>query len=714
MGDLQGSEKFASLREPLRRLDSVLNFARKLLRESGEIPPGLVEDFSEARKDIEKAFVFVFDQLDEKLQKLLRELIQVTKNITAKQIEVNANALSKKARSALNQLMIQGDGPLTLTDELGKVRFSDDDIKPDFDDAAPDRMFAAAAITPSAPAPRSGGLRRPLIAIVLIGVLALVALTAGYLAGPWSSSTDYDDGGNLIAGNTGGNRTGTPPGNEPVIDPDTPFDAEGAGYTSRLTPGSLATSLNPLEADPKNMPPGELIWLLLGYEELIHTLEPKRLKFPPEETRRRLRKFGDSAVAAQDQWIEQRQPLLDAFAAHVAREQQLALYPPETAGTKVLVSDVLYSVGGGQFSLVITLEVLAQSCNAPIRLIAPLGPDRPLLGVHTGAGMATYNGQTFGLRDGRQPVLLLAEMLVELSRQLRPTLDTSEARLLCSAVTHRHATLFTVEQAREALADFNVEWLTAPAEDAPARELLLHQVALTMQPVICETLLKPVANGDSNEALAVYRLASVVNDAERANRALLVLGERAAKGALLDGQPLPLVVADLLVSQGKQDEADKWFYRAMDEHPEDPRPVVRLALRRQGQVRFELCREAYTRGERSAGFLRVFATAAAEQRHDLLSLKILDELIALGDFDALDLQNAVLMCVSLGRTDWALERLTDNNDITSGEPALQRLELICELSVNGLSNKARQLAATWRARGETDPFVESLLKRYGG
>lgn len=714
MVESQGSEKLASLREPLRRLDSVLNFARKLLRETGEIPPGLVEDFKEARKDTEKAFVFVFDQVDEKLQKVLRDFLQVTKGITAKSIQVNADALSKKARSALNQLMIQGDGPLTLTDELGKVRFSDDDIKPEFDEPAAARRTAAAAITPSKPESSKPKLRRPLIAVVLIGVLAVIALAAVMVIAPWSSPPVYNFD-NRVAGNTGSNNSNTaPPTNEPIIEPDTPFDAEGAGYITRLNAAPLTNSINPLEADPKNMPPGELAWVLLGYEELIHVLEPDRLKFPPEETRRRLRKFGESAAAAQDEWIQQRQPLLDAFVEHVQREQQLALYPPETANTKVLVSDVLYSVGGGSFTLVVTLGVLTHSCNAPIKLIAPLGPDRPLLAVKTDKGYATYNGQSFGLREGEQPVLLLSEMLVEMSRLLRPTLDTPEARLLCSAVTHRHATLFTVAQAREALADFNLDWLTAPGEEPEPKAVLIHDVAKRMQPVICETLLKPVAAGGSDEALAVYRLAAAANDEERANRALLALGERAAKGAMLDGKPLPLVVGELLFAQQKLTEADKWFFRAMDEHPNDPRPVVRLAMRRTGESQFDLCREAYARGERELGFMRVFAGSAAEQKQDLLALNLLDEIVAGGDFDAMDLQNAVLMCISLGRNDWALKRLADNTDITAGEPALQRLDLICELSVNGLSNRAQQLARTWRERGEDDPFVESLLRRYGG
>jgi len=142
--------------------------------------------------------------------------------------------------------------------------------------------------------------------------------------------------------------------------------------------------------------------------------------------------------------------------------------------------------------------------------------------------------------------------------------------------------------------------------------------------------------------------------------------------------------------------------------------VLRLLPRKQGETRFDLCREAYTRGERSLAFMRLFAEAAAKQGDDLLALKLLDELCAGSEFDALDIRNAVLLCLALGRTDWALARLEKHRDVTGSEPALQRLELICELSLNGLSERARKLAAEWRARGEKDEFVEGLLKRYGG
>jgi hypothetical protein len=334
-----------------------------------------------------------------------------------------------------------------------------------------------------------------------------------------------------------------------------------------------------------------------------------------------------------------------------------------------------------------------------------------LLAVETGGGTQTYNGDAFGLRDGRQPVLILADLLVELSARLHTTMATPGGRLLCCAVIQQHGAL-PLSLSRSALKDIDLAWLAAPGEEADASALLLHDLAARLQPAICEALLDPNAGGDSEEALALYRLANAAGDADRANRALILLGERAQAGALLDGQPLPLVVGELLVSQGKSKEADAWFVRAMTEQPDDPRPVLRLVFSR--VVKFDLCREAYLRGERSLGFMRLFADEAAKKGDDLLALSILDELCTGSSFDSLDLRNAVLTCISLGRTDWALERLRRNADFAKGEPELQRLELICELSENGMSQRAAELAKAWRERGQADAFIEGLLKRYGG
>jgi hypothetical protein len=183
---------------------------------------------------------------------------------------------------------------------------------------------------------------------------------------------------------------------------------------------------------------------------------------------------------------------------------------------------------------------------------------------------------------------------------------------------------------------------------------------------------------------------------------------------MLDGEPLALVVAELLSRQGNHNEAEAWYRRAHEEHPDDPRAALRLAARAEAEARFALLREAYARGERAPSFMRQLAREASQQGEGLLSLGVLDELCAGAQFDAIDLENAVLQCIALERLDWAQARLAKHAELVEGEPRLQRMALICELSANGMSERAKTLARAWRARGEQDPFVESLLQRFGG
>ena len=49
-----------------------------------------------------------------------------------------------------------------------------------------------------------------------------------------------------------------------------------------------------------------------------------------------------------------------------------------------------------------------------------------------------------------------------------------------------------------------------------------------------------------------------------------------------------------------------------------------------------------------------------------------------------------------------------------GDADRRRLDLICELQRHGLSDRARQLSERYRAIGRSDPFLQSLLRRYGG
>lgn len=718
MGDeAQGNDRAAPLREPLRRVDAVLNFARKLVRENGEVPPGLVDDFHEARKDLEKKFVLHFQDIDDDLQKQLREFIKATRDITATQIADNVRKLSQRARGALNRLVIHGDEELSLTSEVGDVRFTDSEIgseKPQFE-PAPAAGFAPPADKPAAAPKPEAGVRRALAALVVFAVLAGVALAVGYLVGPWSSTVPVYNSANQIAdaNEPADNAPGEPGDNTP--DPDTePFDAKAAGYTIPIKARQLPGGMNPLEADPDNLIPDDLIRLLLGMEELAHVIEPSRLAFPPDDTRSRIERFAQGAETSAPDWIESRTPLIEAFVAHVKEELQLARYPEQSQAQKLLVSDVLYSLGGEQLPLVLTLGALAQSCDAPLRLIAPHGPERPLLSITLDDGVHTFNGESFGLRTGNQAPLLLDEMVVALARKLRPTMDTPEGRILCTAILQRFQALFTVDQAREALKDFDLRWLVPPGDEAEAREALVHDLAVRLQGPLCETLLKPIAGGDADEAMNVFRLARAAGDEERTSRALLMLGERAAPGAMIDNEPLALVVGELLLEQDKPAEADNWFKRAMDDHPEDPRPVMRLLPRRAGEARLALMREAYARGERSLGFMRLLATSVAEAGEGLAALALFDQILRRDDFEDRDLQQAVLQCLALGRTDWALGRLREHGEFVVGDAGLERLELICELSENGLSARAQDLGESLRGRGEMDAFTENLLRRHGG
>ena len=43
-----------------------------------------------------------------------------------------------------------------------------------------------------------------------------------------------------------------------------------------------------------------------------------------------------------------------------------------------------------------------------------------------------------------------------------------------------------------------------------------------------------------------------------------------------------------------------------------------------------------------------------------------------------------------------------------------RIDLICELAQNGLSDRAKELAKSYGKRGTEDPYIESLLQRFGG
>jgi tetratricopeptide (TPR) repeat protein len=291
---------------------------------------------------------------------------------------------------------------------------------------------------------------------------------------------------------------------------------------------------------------------------------------------------------------------------------------------------------------------------------------------------------------------------------------TAQGKCAAVVLLLRYAPDFTVEHARAALAELDPRWLQRPAEDADPTIREAFRIALQVQPVVCKVLTTDAVVGDVDEAIKLYRLANAAQDTAHVNRAILLLGQRAGKGQMLDGEPLALVVADLLSRQGNHNEAEAWFRRAHEEHPDDPRAALRLAARAEGGARFALLREAYARGERTHSFLRQLAREASQQGEGLLALALLDELCAGEQFDAIDLENAVLRCIALERLEWAQQRLGKHAEVVAGEPRLQRLDLICELSANGMSPRAKDLARAWRESGAQDAFVESLLQKFGG
>lgn len=718
----QGNDKLLALRDSLRRADTVLNFARKVMADGGAVPAGLLDDFVEARKQIEKDFVLCFGVLDAEATKSFRDFLGATKGISQRKLEKGLTKLSRRTRSLLNRLVINEGRSPTSTGDVGVVRFHDSDPPHKPADTAPESrndkpvatpppqpaIAAAAPTSPAASSP-SRSLRRTLAAVVLISVLGVVALAAAWLAGAFASPPpDNEDG---IARD---NRPSNVPVNKPddlPPDPDTPFDAAANGYIVQPTLNVPAKGADPLEPGPMVL--DQLGALTLGMEEMVLVIEPGRLHTTPEETRARLEAFAKSVITNEPAWREARKPWLEAFVAHLQSELHLARYPAETS-KGVLVGDVLYAAGGAQLPLIVTVQVLAHACGYATLPIAPNGNLRPELALRVKDRILTWNGESLGLRTGNQPPLTPQSALHELAVLLRGTMLTERGRLLADALLLRTAPDFTAANARAALADFDHLWMHKPAEGADAREQLTHRVCAMLQPVVCRLLTAEHERGTVDDALKLYRIASIAGDEIHARAAIVQLGKRAEKGAMLDGQPLAYVIAEQFEKMNRREEAQHWYQRAHDEHPDDPRATLKLAGFAKGEQRFALLRQAYARGERDPAFMRTLALAASDEGEGLLALALLDELCSGRGFSAKDLEDAVLQCLALDRAEWALSRLARNADLVAGDAGLQRLDLICELSVNGLSARAKELAAAWRQRGQKDPLVESLLQRYGG
>ncbi|MBX3474581.1 MAG: hypothetical protein KF754_09375 [Planctomycetes bacterium] len=695
---------FDQLREPMRKLDSLMAIARKVQVESGKIPPGLVDDFHEIRRELEKAFVFNFRGVDERVQDSLRNFLKNTRTVDAKQLDANLERLSRISRSMLNGLMIQGAPTLSLEDDLAQDKPAGQ--QPQVQAVAAASPAAPTGGTP-APAPSAARRGHGLFVAAAVALVVVLTLLIAWGTGLFSGTVPVppDNAPVVAANNAPVNKA---PANVP-IDTSTPFDAAAAGYPAQLALYPLEQSLDLLEIAPETLLPDELPGALLGLEDALQLLEPGRLRTTPEQTRATLRAFAQEVMADQPAWQASRKPFLDAFAGHCRRRLNLVLY--ENAPDTVLVSDVLHNAGGGQQSLCATFQVLALSARCPLGLYAPNGVSRPVVGIALRDGLHTFNGESYGLRSGTVPLARVSELVYEMCDRLRRGLAEPSARLYCLGVIRRQRGALSVEQARAALADLDVLWLARPAADADDAAQMRHRLAAALTPVVCNALLYELTGASAAEALALYRLAAAAGDEAAVKQAILLLGQRAEKGSMLDGQPLALRVGDLLRDQRKTPEAVAWYKRALEDHPEDTRAALRLAEHVPG-AKLDYLREAYARGERAGAVVLEFAGALSAAGDNLAALAVLDQLCAAEPVE-LHIERAALTCLALERPDWAQARIAKVPELAS-QAALQRLDLICELQRNGLSDRARVLARAWRERGAPDAFLEGLLKRYGG
>lgn len=211
----------------------------------------------------------------------------------------------------------------------------------------------------------------------------------------------------------------------------------------------------------------------------------------------------------------------------------------------------------------------------------------------------------------------------------------------------------------------------------------------------------------------MLELALAVADAASVEQALLLLAERAQKGAQFRGEPLPLVVARQLLARGDKAGAQGWFKRAFEEAPDHAAAALELAaLAENADLKRYYLRSAYARGCRAPDFLRELAGAQAQAGELLSALALLDELCAQEAGTVQDLADAALLCLALERPAWAQERIAASRH--AREPAILRLDLIAEIALHGLSDRARALAQAYGRRGQDDPYIESLLSRLGG
>jgi hypothetical protein len=702
---------FEPLREGLRRASAVAGFALRMARENAPVPPGIVSDFMEARGAIEREFVRVHLQLSPDLRKRLKELVLKTKGLTPEVMAKGAEPLAERLRGVLNDLMIDGGMSLSLTEEIFD--------KAEHETSANLTQGVAQVLKKEPEKERARPPERGFSPII-IGALAILVIGAAGIAA-WGFGVFDSDPIKPINRSNVASSDGAPPRNAPQNSAPSdggetsgPFDRAAAGYTRALRAQPLRPSIDPLnpDVDLKQVLTSEWPLLALGLEEMLHTLEPDRLKLSPEETRRRVAQFADSAEASDTAWIGARRKFLDAFLEHVREKLQLATF---SDGQQVLLSDVLSAKGGPRLPLLLAYLTLARACNADLVLIAPMGIEYSLLSQRIKAGTATFDGEQIGLRPTPTSEVKVAALLTVLCDKLRPSLTDAHARTAISAIILRSEGTLDARRAREALADLDLAWLAEapPRDPAPDTRAILAPAAKLLAPAICAALLDPDARGDAGEAARLLDLAFAAKDAASADKALLLLGERAEKGALYKEEPLAYVVAKLSLKRGDKVAAAQWFKRAMVEFPDHWQSALDFANATDDAAKKRpLLEAAYARGCRTPAFLRELAKVEAVAGENVAALAALDEVLTLEIATAGDVKDAALLCLALEKPKWAQERIA--NSRFAQEPELLRLDLICELAQNGLSDRARELAKTYGKRGTDDPYIESLLQRFGG
>ncbi|MCC6575257.1 MAG: hypothetical protein IT462_15880 [Planctomycetes bacterium] len=699
--DSAKSDPFENLREQLSRADRVLGFARKLKHDSGAVPPGLSQDFSQARSGIEKEFVRVHADLPPNVRERLKEFLIRTRSLDSAGVDQNLDKLARRARSLLNELVING-----ASAELTEEHFSEDLLT----SPPSKRADAGKPVDTAEPPPASTANMKPLwLALAAVGALAVLTL-ALVVSGVFSPQPLPNIVANVEPPKPDDGRKSGPPkdGVKPAVN----FDAKGAGYGAKFGVQPLALLIDPLEMDALSLAPSDLPALQMGLESLVHVIEPGRLRMAPEQTGETMRGFAQSVVDNEKNWIVDRKPLIEAFVGHAQKNLQFSVYPQ---GEQWLVSDFLSDKGAPRAAALTALAALGRTAGCPLEIIAPTSPEFAMLALQIPAGTATYDGEAFAQRPLPEAAVPMMRLFSLQLASLRPTLKTPGARIVVSAVMLRANSALTLPQCREALADLSDElFADAPEGEKPehVRARTIKTAAVALVQYLVPTLLASDVGGDAGEALKLWRFAAAARLENLAGEALIEVGKRAAKGALIDGLPVMLVVGDLTRKKGDLAGATSYYERARDEFPDDPRALLRLAeIAADDAARLPLLREAYARGERGPDFLRELARVLTAQGENLSALAIFDDLCALPECQLDDVLNQAAACIALDKPDWAQSRLAAAERFKD-EPQVCRLDLILELSVNGASERARKLAKAYAER-TNDAYVANLLMRFG-